>query len=87
MQIYPAPSELQVRPSLIDPACFSLYWAIPGTNLGIPVQNVLTQPTYPTEDEAIASTVRWHGKQFFRGAKPVVRVNIPLENVLVRVSK
>lgn len=85
--IYPAPSLLQVRPSFAHPGQFSLYWVVPETNLGTAVGNDLTLPSYPTAKEAVDSTIAWHGKQFHARAKPVVFVDTPMENMLVRISE
>lgn len=87
MKTYPAPSALQVRPSFRSAGTFSLYWVVPGTNLGIPVENRFTKPFYTTVYAAIMSTTVWHGKRFSRVAKPATIVTTPMENMLVRVSK
>jgi hypothetical protein len=87
MQTYPAPSALQVRPSFISPGQFSLYWVVPGTNLGTAVTNSINKPAYDTVQQAIDCAVSWHGLCYSRKPKAPVFIETPMENMLVRVSK
>lgn len=83
---FPAPSVLQVRPTFKSQGTFSLYWVVKDTNLGIPVGNDLTLPHYPTAESALASTTGWSGPGYCH-RKPAAIVNVPLDNLLHRVSK
>lgn len=85
--IYPAPSLLQVRPSYISPGKFSLYWVVPGTNLGTAVKNSICQPAYETVQQAIDCAVSWHGLCYSRKPKPPVFIDTVMENMLIRISK